>query len=101
MSKKRICTYNQLDKLSGYTIVEETEDSLRLLWISVHEEERGHGVGSQLIALVKEYARSKGLSAICGFVDTNPEGFVERKRFFEKHGRVFVQKGALVFDISV
>ena len=101
LNRKRICAYNELDQLSGYALVEKCEDSLKLLWISVFGRERRRGIGSHLIELVKEYARSSGCCRICGYIDLNPEGFLSRKRFFERHGRVFVQNGVLAFTIPV
>jgi len=93
--------YNEKDERAGYALVEPEGPYLRLVWISVYEKDRGRGYGTRLIERVKAYAKSRGFIEVVGCLDLNPEGFKERKRFFEKFGRLAFSNGALHFFIPL
>ncbi|RLF11609.1 MAG: hypothetical protein DRJ98_03075 [Thermoprotei archaeon] len=91
--------YNDKDECAGYMLLEAYPEELHIVWINVHETERGKGFGSKLIELAKSYAKLKGLSRITGFVDTSAEGYIQRKRFFERFGKLTFSNRALSFII--
>lgn len=59
------------------------KDQLLMDGISVSDSQRGNGVGSALLQLIKNHARETGLSSVrLDVIDTNPAA----RRLYERHG---------------
>ncbi len=70
-------------KVLGWCVLERSHDRLLIEWIYVKEEHRREGVGSELMAAIKERARQSGVRGISVNTGSNTSW---ARHFYEKHG---------------